>query len=86
MSLIGGVDFLSGLETKGDYKVDLDTKTIEQTKVSQDLFVAPSGYARSKSVQEVLISKIGRDASGDFDEMFEIGKPRKQGKPQVNSE
>lgn len=72
--VFGGVDFISGLDTRDDYRIYLTTKNIEHAMVSPNLFVAPPGYSRTKSVQEVLINKVGRDASGDLDEMFEIGK------------
>lgn len=77
--IAGGVDFMSGLDTRGDYRIFLSTKNIEHSMVSPNLFVVPKGYARTKSVQEVLISKMGRDASGDLDEMFEIGNKSRTG-------
>lgn len=71
----GGVDWMTGLNSAGDERMLLNTRKIERVKVPISTFDAPSGYSMSKSVQEVLLSKKGRDASGDFDEMFEIGKP-----------
>lgn len=76
----GGVDWMTGLDSAGDERMLLNTRKIERVKVPISIFDAPSGYARSKSVQEVLLSKKGRDASGDFDEMFEIGKSGKKTK------
>lgn len=62
--------FSSG--SKGTRRNHLITTRIEHTNVATKLFEPPTGYTRCKSMQEVLLSKISRDASGDFDELFKI--------------
>lgn len=61
--------------THTDY---LTTTKIEHIEFASKLFEVPRGYTRCKSMQEVLLSKISREASGDFDELFEI-KDRTKG-------
>lgn len=65
-----GSMFSSG--SKGTRRNYLITTRIEHTNVATKLFEPPTGYTRCKSMQEVLLSKISRDASGDFDELFKI--------------
>jgi hypothetical protein len=69
---------LSGRTDAGDLKVYLKTKKIDHIMVSNEIFDPPVGYSMCKSVQEVLLSKVSREASGDFDELFEINNPSKR--------
>lgn len=68
-----------GLNVRGSRRDYLVTTRIEHIDVSKQLFESPRGYTRCNSVQEVLLSKISREASGDFDELFEI-KDRTKGR------
>jgi len=75
---INGTDWLSGVKRDGSAKTYITTQSVDMTKISPDLFVPPSGYRVAKSVQEVLLSKDNRDASGDLDVFFDSNKsPRK---------
>jgi len=71
-----GVDWLSGVNGDGSVKVYITTQSIESKMISPDLFLPPKGYRTAKSVQEVLLSKDNRDASGDLDEFFDSGKAK----------
>lgn len=57
---------------RGAPRIYFSTARVEHIDVSRKLFEPPRGYTRCKSMQEVLLSKISREASGDFDELFEI--------------
>lgn len=70
--VLKGSNTMAGVNVKGTRRYYLTTSRIEHIKVSSNLFEAPQGYTRCKSVQEVLLSRVSRDASGDFDELFEI--------------
>lgn len=73
----GGKDWLTGLSRGGAEKSMLTTSSIKKIRVSPDFFNAPSGFTSAKSVQEVLLSRADREASGDVDELFEIGKKKR---------
>jgi len=73
----GKSDRISRINTKGDLKKYIVTKEIESLMVPKEMFDLPQGYAVRKFMQEVLMSKVHRDASGDMDVWFDIGKPAK---------
>jgi len=75
-----GKDRMSGMEVTGQIRVYLTTTKIENIHVSPSFFAAPTGYRLCKSKQEVLLSKANREASGDFDQMFEVGKNSRKNK------
>lgn len=75
-----GVDWLTGLKRSGQMRNVLYTSGLQRVKVGKELFAAPVGYRRAASVQEVLMSKVSRDASGDMDEIFEIGGKNRRAK------
>lgn len=76
-----GVDWLTGLKRSGQLRNVLYTSGLQKVKVNKEIFEAPVGYKRAASVQEVLMSKVSRDASGDMDEIFEIGGKNRSAKP-----
>ncbi len=73
----GKSDKISRINTVGDLKSYIVTKKIERVMVPAELFEVPHGYAVRTIMQEVLMSKIHREASGDMDVWFDIGKPPK---------
>lgn len=73
-----GTDWLSGFQRDGSAKTFITTQSVDLTKISPDLFIPPTGYRVAKSVQEVLLSKDNRDASGDLDVFFESNKAPKK--------
>ena len=75
-----GIDRMSGLDKTGERRVYLQTSKIENIRVSPSIFTAPSGYRLCKSKQEVVLSKANREASGDFDEIFEAGQNSRKNK------
>jgi len=75
-----GIDRMSGLDKTGERRIYLKTSKIENIRVSPSIFTAPSGYRLCKSMQEVVLSKANREASGDFDEMFEAGQNSRKNK------
>lgn len=62
-----GLDWMTGLNDPGSQKVLLETIRIEKVRVSRDIFIPPQNYQLSRSMQEVLMSKVSRDASGDLE-------------------
>ncbi len=75
------MDWLTGLKRSGQLRNVLYTSGLQKVKVNKEIFEAPVGYKRAASVQEVLMSKVSRDASGDMDEIFEIGGKNRSAKP-----
>lgn len=75
-----GSNWISGHPEAGTMRVQLATRAITKVTVPDDYFNPPSGYRKVTSAQEVLLSRANRDASGDFDELFEIGKGEKRRK------
>ena len=65
---------MTGLDSAGSMRVYISTRSIKAVQVPADFFQPPAGYRLSKSKQEVMMSKDSREASGDFDEIFDIGK------------
>lgn len=76
MKTLRGRDAMSGMDETGQLRVYIKTKTVEHINVPKAYFKPPDGYKKSKFVQEVVLSKTSRDASGDFDELFEINNPQ----------
>lgn len=76
--ILRGSETFAGKNVRGTSREYLNTSRIQQVDVSTKLFEPPLGYKRCNSVQEVLLSKVSREASGDFDELFEI-KDRSKG-------
>lgn len=76
-----GVDWMTGLKRGGQIRNVLFTSDIKRVMVSPAEFEPPVGYRMAASVQEVLMSKVSRDASGDMDEIFEIGGKKRGAKP-----
>jgi hypothetical protein len=70
--IMRGSNPMFGPSLKGTRVNYLTTSRVEHIDAPSKLFEPPRGYTRCKSVQEVLLSKISREASGDFDELFEI--------------
>jgi len=70
--IMRGSNPMFGPNERGSRKEYFKTLKVEHIKVPLSLFEAPHGYTRCKSVQEVLLSKVNREASGDFDELFKI--------------
>lgn len=62
-----GLDWMTGINDPGSQKVLIDTYKIDKITVSPDIFKAPEHYKLSASMQEVLMSKVSRDASGDLE-------------------
>ncbi len=62
-----GLDWMTGLDDPGSQKSLLETYRIEQVRVSKSIFEAPQNYRLSRSMQEVLMSRTSRDASGDLE-------------------
>ncbi|MBS1999119.1 MAG: hypothetical protein JSS86_22490 [Cyanobacteria bacterium SZAS LIN-2] len=78
IKLLRGVDGLTGRDRTGDQRVYLVTRRIEMVNVSPEIFQAPKGYLASKSIQEVILSKENRSASGDLDELFEAHRSKRK--------
>lgn len=76
-----GRDWMTGLDTDGSERVYISTKKIERITVPSNYFEAPSGYRKTLSVQEALMSKMSRESAGDVDEIFDIGSPKKKTGP-----
>ena len=62
-----GTDWLTGIKDPGRHKALLETSKIENLRVSKSIFDAPLNYKLRGSMQEVLMSKTSRDASGDLE-------------------
>lgn len=62
-----GLDWMTGINDPGSRKVLLETIRVEKTKVPRSIFIPPQNYKLSRSMQEVLMSKVSRDASGDLE-------------------
>ncbi len=73
-----GRDAMSGMDQSGNLRVYLKTKSIANIMVPKTYFEPPLGYRQCKSIQEVTLSKVSRDASGDFDELFEINNQNRK--------
>ena len=71
---LSGRDWMTGLDSAGSMRVYISTRSIKAVQVPADFFQPPAGYRLSKSKQEVMMSKDSREASVDFDEIFDIGK------------
>lgn len=66
-----GTDWMTGLKDSGLQKM-LSTQSAKLVTVPVSIFDPPTGYKRSKSLREVLISKESRDSSTDAKDLFEI--------------
>lgn len=62
-----GLDWMTGIKDPGGHKTLLETTKIENVLVSKRIFEAPLNYKLSRSMQEVLMSKTSREASGDLE-------------------
>lgn len=78
MKTLRGRDAMSGMDENGILRVYLKTKSIAHIMVPKTYFEPPKGYRQCQSIQEVTLSKVSRDASGDFDELFEINNPNRK--------
>ncbi|MBS2003959.1 MAG: hypothetical protein JST44_20815 [Cyanobacteria bacterium SZAS LIN-5] len=71
MQIKQGTDWMTGLKDSGLQKM-LSTQSAKMVSVPVSIFDPPTGYKRSKSLREVLISKESRDSSTDAKDLFEI--------------
>ncbi|CAN5598148.1 hypothetical protein BH10CYA1_BH10CYA1_11000 [soil metagenome] len=66
-----GVDWMTGLQDYGQH-IMLSTQSGKMVTVQGNIFDAPVGYKKSKSLREVLISTESRESSNDARDLFEI--------------
>ena len=67
-----GRDYTNGISEEGHLETLLDTSKIESVADDPKLFIAPSGYKQAKSVGVVFVGSAARNASGDFQNLFEM--------------
>jgi hypothetical protein len=67
-----GKDYTSGISEEGRLETLLDTSKIESVADDPELFLAPIGYRKAKSVGVVFVGAAARKDSGDFQNLFEM--------------
>jgi len=67
-----GRDYTTGISEEGRLETLLDTRKIENVADDPKLFIVPSGYKKAKSVGVVFVGTTTRNASGDFQNLFDI--------------
>lgn len=67
-----GRDYTTGVSEEGRLETLLDTSKIESVADDPELFLAPIGYKKAKSVGVVFVGAAARHESGDFQNLFEM--------------
>ncbi len=67
-----GRDYTNGVSEEGRLETLLDTSKIESVTEDPKLFTAPIGYKQANSVGVVFVGSAARNASGDFQNLFEM--------------